>query len=146
MARLGTRFGGAWGILPCSGVNHIHTPYTDEQQVLSSLYMPSHDFTTAINCATSEQLRERVGCAYLIYPVQGVHAAGPLDLCRNVKFRVLRTDNICNSRSLFRFHRCRIDDIRGRSLVKKYPKKYPKYPFRDPFWRDVEHLAPLRNK
>ena len=38
--------------------------------------MPSHDFATAVKGATSEQLRDRVGCAFPIYPVQGVNAAG----------------------------------------------------------------------
>ena len=60
--------------------------------------MPRHNFATAaevvtpgsaarqgwvclpdIHCsfgATPDQLRDRVGCAYLIYPVQGVRAAG----------------------------------------------------------------------
>ena len=38
--------------------------------------MPRHDFATAVKGATSEQLRDRVGCAFPIYPVQGVRAAG----------------------------------------------------------------------
>ena len=38
--------------------------------------MPMHDFATAVKGATSEQLRDRVWCAFPIYPVQGVHAAG----------------------------------------------------------------------
>ena len=32
--------------------------------------------TTAVKVVTPDQLRDRVGCAYLIYPVQGVRAAG----------------------------------------------------------------------
>ena len=76
MARFGTRFRRAWGILPRSGTNHTHKPYIDELQILSSLCMPRHDFATAVKGATSEQLRDRVGCAYLIYTFQGVHAAG----------------------------------------------------------------------
>ena len=35
-----------------------------------------HDFATAVKGATPDQLRDRVGCAYLIYAVQGVPAAG----------------------------------------------------------------------
>ena len=35
-----------------------------------------HDFATAVKGATPDQLRDRVGCAYLIYTVQGVRAAG----------------------------------------------------------------------
>ena len=37
---------------------------------------PRHDFATAVKGATPDQLRDRVGCAYLIYTVQGVRAAG----------------------------------------------------------------------
>ena len=76
MARFGTSFGGAWGIWPRSGANHTHKPYTDELQILSSLCRRRHDFATAVKVATPDQLRDRVGCAYLIYPVQGVRAAG----------------------------------------------------------------------
>ena len=38
--------------------------------------MPRHDFATAVKVATPDQLRDRVGCAYLIYTAQGVRAAG----------------------------------------------------------------------
>ena len=53
--------------------------------------MPKHDFATAAEvvelttpqgigvwfvCVTPDQLRDRVGCAYLIYTAQGVRAAG----------------------------------------------------------------------
>ena len=38
--------------------------------------MQRHDFATAVKGATTHQLRDRVGCAYLIYTVQGVRAAG----------------------------------------------------------------------
>ena len=38
--------------------------------------MPRHDFATALKVATPDQLRDRVGCAYLIYTAQGVRAAG----------------------------------------------------------------------
>ena len=38
--------------------------------------MPRHDFATAVKGATSEQLRDMVGCAFSIYPVQGVRSAG----------------------------------------------------------------------
>ena len=38
--------------------------------------MPRHDFATAVKGATPDQLRDRVGCAYLIYTAQGVRAAG----------------------------------------------------------------------
>ena len=48
----------------------------DELQILSSLCMPRHGFATAVEVVTPDQLRDRVGCAYLIYPVQGVRAAG----------------------------------------------------------------------
>ena len=75
IARFGTRFGGAYGILPRSGANHTQKPCIDELQILSSLYMPRHDFATAVKGGTSEDLRDRVGCAFPIYPVQGVRAA-----------------------------------------------------------------------
>ena len=71
-----TRFGGAWGILRRAEANDTHKPYIDEQQILSSLYMPRLDFATTVKGATSEQLRDRVGCAFPIYPVQGVRSAG----------------------------------------------------------------------
>ena len=103
MARFGIRFGRARGILPRAGANHTHKPYTDELQILSSVCMPRHAFATAVKDATSEQLRNRVGCAFLIYPVQGVRAAGlqlaPPNICRNVKLRVRQLDNICSSQS-----------------------------------------------
>ena len=38
--------------------------------------MPKHGFATAVEVVTPDQLRDRVGCAHLIYPVQGVRAAG----------------------------------------------------------------------
>ena len=76
MARFGTSFRGAWGIWPRSGANHTHRPYTDELQILSSWCMPRHDFATAAEVVTPDQLRDRVGCAYLIYTAQGVRAAG----------------------------------------------------------------------
>ena len=76
IARFGTRLGRAWGILPRLGTNHTHKPYIDELQILFSLYMPRHDFATTVKGATSEQRRDRVGCAFPIYPVPGVHAAG----------------------------------------------------------------------
>ena len=38
--------------------------------------MPKHDFATAAEVVTPDQLRDRVGCAYLIYTAQGVRAAG----------------------------------------------------------------------
>ena len=76
MARLGTSFGGAWGIWLRSGANLKTKPYTDELEILSSLCMQRHDFATAVKGATPDQLRDRVGCAYLIYTVQGVRAAG----------------------------------------------------------------------
>ena len=76
MARFETSFGGAWGIWPRSGPNLKTKPYTDELQILSSLCMQRHDFATAVKGATPDQLRDRVGCAYLIYTVQGVRAAG----------------------------------------------------------------------
>ena len=38
--------------------------------------MQMHDFATAVKGATPDQLRDRVGCTYLIYTVQGVRAAG----------------------------------------------------------------------
>ena len=78
MARFGTRFGRAWGILPRSGTNHTHKPYIDELKILYSLCIPRHDFVTAVKGATSEQLRDRVGSVFPIYPVQGVRAAGLL--------------------------------------------------------------------
>ena len=56
--------------------NHTHKPYTDELQILSSWCMPKHDFATAAEVVTPDQLRDRVGCAYLIYTAQGVRAAG----------------------------------------------------------------------
>ena len=58
------------------GASDTHKPYTDELQILSSLCMPMHGFPTAVKVVTPDQLRDRVGCAYLIYPVQGVRAAG----------------------------------------------------------------------
>ena len=64
------------GLLARSGANDTHKPYTDELQILSSLCMPRHGFATAVEVVTPDQLRDRVGCAYLIYPVQGVRAAG----------------------------------------------------------------------
>ena len=76
MASFGTRFGGAWGITPRTEVNYTHKPYTDELQILHSLCMPRYDFATAVKGATLEQLCDRVGCAFPIYPVQGVRAAG----------------------------------------------------------------------
>ena len=76
MSSSGTRFGGACGILPPAEANDTHKPYIDELQILFSLYMPRHDFATTVKGATSEQLRDRVGCAFPIYPVPGVHAAG----------------------------------------------------------------------
>ena len=38
--------------------------------------MRRHDFAAAVKGATSEELRDRVECAFPIYPVQGVGAAG----------------------------------------------------------------------
>ena len=38
--------------------------------------MPRLDFALAVKGATPDQLRDRVGCAYLIYTAQGVRAAG----------------------------------------------------------------------
>ena len=103
MARFGTSFGGAWGIWPRSGAYLKTKPYTDELQILSSLCMQRHDFATAVKGATPDQLRDRVGCAYLIYTLQGVRAAGlqlaPPNLCTNLKLRVHQLDNICSSHS-----------------------------------------------
>ena len=76
MALFGTSSAGAWGFQPRSGASDTHKPYTDELQILSSLCMPRHGFATAVKVVTPDQLRDRVGCAYLIYPVQGVRAAG----------------------------------------------------------------------
>ena len=76
MALFGTSSAGAWGFKPRSGANDTHKPYTDELQILSSLCMPRHGFATAVEVVTPDQLRDRVGCAHLIYPVQGVRAAG----------------------------------------------------------------------
>ena len=76
MARFGTSFGGAWGIWPRSWANFKTKPYTDELQIWSSLCMQRHDFATAVKGANPDQLRDRVGCAYLICTVQGVRAAG----------------------------------------------------------------------
>ena len=76
MASFGTRFGGAWGITPHTEANHTHKPYIDELQILHNLCMPRYDFATAVKGATLEQLCDRVGCAFRIYPVQGVRAAG----------------------------------------------------------------------
>ena len=76
MALFGTSSAGAWGSKPRSGANDTHKPYTDELQILSSLCMPRHGFATAVEVVTPDQLRDRVGCAHLIYPVQGVRAAG----------------------------------------------------------------------
>ena len=49
-------------------------------------------------------------------------AADSPNLCTNLKLRVHQLDNICSSHSQFRFHRCRIDDARGRSLAKSTRK------------------------
>ena len=49
-------------------------------------------------------------------------AAGSPNLCRNVKLRIPKLHNICSSHSQLCFHRRRIDNTRGRSLAKKYPK------------------------
>ena len=38
--------------------------------------MPKHGFATAAEVVTPDQLRDKVGCAYLIYTAQGVRAAG----------------------------------------------------------------------
>ena len=76
MARFGTHFRGACGILLRGEANHTHKPYIDKLQILFSLYMPRHVIVPAVKGATSEQLRDRVGCAFPIYPVQGVRAAG----------------------------------------------------------------------
>ena len=76
MASFGTRFGGARGITPRTEANHTQKLYIDEPQILHSLCIPKHDFATAVKGATLEQLRNRVGCAFPIYPVQGVCAAG----------------------------------------------------------------------
>ena len=65
--------------------------------------MQMHDFATAVKGATPDQLRDRVGCAYLIYTVQGVRApwsaAGSPNVCTNLKLRVHQLDNICSSHS-----------------------------------------------
>ena len=66
---------GVGHLAPLRGKSH-NKPYTDELQILSSLCMPRHDFATAVEVATPDQLRDRVGCAYLIYTAQGVRAAG----------------------------------------------------------------------
>ena len=66
IARFGTHFGGAYGILPRSGANHTQKPCIDELQILSSLYKPRHDYATAVKGATLEQLRNRFGCAFPI--------------------------------------------------------------------------------
>ena len=123
---LGPALQGRGASSPAQGQVTHTKPYTDELQILSSLCMPRHGFATAVEVVTPDQLRDRVGCAHLIYPVQGVRAAGlqltPLIYARILKLRVHQLDNICSSHSQFRFHRCRIDDTRGRSLAKKYPK------------------------
>ena len=87
MARFGTRFGRAWGILPRSGTNHTHI---DELKILYSLCIPRHDFVTAVKGATLEQLRDRVESAFPIYPVQGVRAAG-------LQLATLSYTRMCNS-------------------------------------------------
>ena len=76
MASFGTRFWGVRGILPCTEANHTHLSYINELQILHSLCIPRHGFATAVKGAISEQLCDRVGCAFPIYPVQGVRAAG----------------------------------------------------------------------
>ena len=50
--------------------NDTHKPYTDELQILSSLCMQGMGFAIAVEVVTPDQLRDRVGCAHLIYPVQ----------------------------------------------------------------------------
>ena len=69
--------------------------------------MPRHDFATAAEVVTPDQLRDRIytaqGCAYLIYTAQGVRAAGlqpgSPNLCTNLKLRLHQLDNICSSHS-----------------------------------------------
>ena len=91
------------GFQPRSGASDTHKPYTDELQILSILCMPMHGFATAVKVVTPDQLRDRVGCAYLIYPVQGGprswSAADSPNLCTNLKLRVHQLDNICSSHS-----------------------------------------------
>ena len=69
-----------------TGMGHI-APLRDKShtqtihrwtKILYSLCIPRHDFITAVKGATSEQLRDRVGSVFPIYPVQGVCAAGLL--------------------------------------------------------------------
>ena len=133
------------GILPCTEANHTHKPYIDELQILSSLCMLRHDFTTAVKGAISEQLRDRVGCAFLIYPVQGVHATGlQLGLIFYAgmwnSWYINYTTFAVNIVSLMSMSTWR----HQRAFIgENVPENHP---FRDPFWRGIWHLAPLRGK
>ena len=70
------QFGGGMGHLaPHGGKSHAQTIHPMNYKYCL-VYISRHDFATAVKGATSEQLRDRVGCAFPIYLVQGVRSAG----------------------------------------------------------------------
>ena len=100
MARFGTHFGGACGILLRAEANHTHKPYIDELQILFSLYMPRHVIAPAVKGATSETAA-RQGWVWLSdIPCsrcpRSCSAAGFHILCRSVKLLVHQLHNICS--------------------------------------------------
>ena len=76
MALLGPALQGRVASSPAQGqVTHTnHTPMDYKYCLVCAC--PRHGFATAVEVVTPDQLRDRVGCAHLIYPVQGVRAAG----------------------------------------------------------------------
>ena len=141
MARFGTRFGGAWGILPRSRTNQTHKPYIDELQILFSLCIPRHDFATAVKGAISEQLRDMVGCAFLIHDVRAAGLQLALIFYAGMwnSWYVNYTTFAVNTVS-FVFVDVELTSP-GAFINEKVPGNRP---FRDPFWRGMGHLAPRR--
>ena len=117
MASFGTRFWGVRGILPCTEANHTHLSYIDELQILHSMCIPCH-------CSQRRHLRTTVWQGWMCL------SDIPCSRCPrswlSYSMQECETPGTSTTQHLqltqFRCRRCRLDDIKGRSLAKKYPK------------------------
>ena len=120
MARFGTHFGGACGILLRAEENHTHKPYIDSKYCLvctcqgmtsplQSKVPPQNSCATWLGVPfrfTLFKVSAQLVCSWLSYSMQECETPG-----------TSTTQHL--QLTQFRCRRCRLDDIKGRSLAKK---------------------------
>ena len=141
MASFGTRFWGVRGILPCTEANHTHKPYIDELQILHSCIGMTSPLQSKVPSQNSCVTGLDVPFRYTLFKVS-------VQLQLTLKFYAGMWNSWYINYTTFAINTVSLSSMstwrHQRAFIgEKVPENRP---FRDPFWRGIWHLAPLRGK